>query len=167
MVLVDTDNELLDCFYQAFPQNVQFIISALEAGPRPLLERQKVKRSIYRVCATLELFSDKPETPRRILYTRNVSPQAMGFLSDHPLPLSHGGIVRLPGPSGGILRIACTVLRCRQAAPGWFEGAVYFNRPQFDFDADQLARASADHATPQKPASRTPDCGDDSPSPIA
>jgi hypothetical protein len=29
-----------------------------------------------------------------------------------------------------MIEAACTVLRCRQAAPGWYEGAIYFNRSQ-------------------------------------
>jgi hypothetical protein len=30
--------------------------------------------------------------------------------------------------------VHCTLLRCREAAPGWFEGSVYFNREQPQFD---------------------------------
>jgi hypothetical protein len=167
MVLVDTDSELLDCVHQPFPRDVEFVLSALEAGPRPIQDRHMMRRSAYRVRASLELFSDLPETPQRIVYTRDISSRAMGFLSDHPLPLSHGGTLRLPGPTGTVLRIACTVLRCRQAAPGWFEGAVYFNRPQSHFDADQISGASSASSTPQTPSAQIPDFDGDSPPPNA
>jgi len=140
MVLVDSDNELLlDYAREPFPQEVEFIISALEAGPPPIEDRHKVRRCSYRVRASLRLFSHLPDTPPKIVFTRNVSPQAMGFLSDHPLPLSHGGTIHIAAPSGSVMRIACTILRCRQAAPGWFEGAIYFNRPQPCFDTEQFA----------------------------
>jgi len=36
-------------------------------------------------------------------------------------------------PGGDIRTIACTLLRCREAAPGWYEGRMYFNRQQADF----------------------------------
>jgi hypothetical protein len=140
MVLLDVNDEevLLDCAGEPFPREVEFIISALEAGPRPVEDRHKTRRSSYRMRASLRLFSDMLDSPPRILFTRNVSPTAMGFLSDRPLPLSHGGTARIPTPDGKIVEAACTILRCRQAAPGWFEGAVYFNRPQPRFEADQM-----------------------------
>jgi len=143
MVLVDADDgELVaDCAGEPFPQEVEFIISALEAAPPPLLERQQVRRSRYRVRAALRLFSDAAERATRILFTRNVSPKAMAFLCEYALPLSHGGVLHVPTPGGALLSAACTILRCREAAPGWYEGAVYFNRPQTCFDHERMARA--------------------------
>ena len=69
--------------------------------------------------------------------------QALAFLTNDILTLSHGGILRIPSPSGEILKINCTVLRCREAAPGWFEGAVYFNRDQAIFSAEAMPDAPA------------------------
>lgn len=138
MVLVDVAEleSPVEVASQPFPAEVEFVISALEAGPRPLHERQKRKRMRYRVRATLKLYSDEAGTPPTVLYTRHVNGQALGFLSDRPLALSHGGILRLISPQGQMMQIACTILRCREAAPGWYEGAVYFNREQPLFDAD-------------------------------
>jgi hypothetical protein len=51
------------------------------------------------------------------------------------LPLGYGGIVELATPDGETVRAHCTLLRCRMAAPGWYEGALYFNRPQESFAA--------------------------------
>jgi hypothetical protein len=67
-----------------------------------------------------------------------VSSQAVGFVTSHPLPLSHGGIVLIPRPRGEIEKTSCTVLRCRLAAPKWYEGAVYFNRPQECFSPEEI-----------------------------
>jgi hypothetical protein len=136
MILVEAplDDGLLTDATAPFPPEVDFVISALEAGPRPIIDRQKTKRCQYRVRATLKLFSDAPDARPALLYTRNVTSQALAFLTADVLTLSHGGILRIPSPSGEIIQINCTVLRCREAAPGWFEGAVYFNREQAFFN---------------------------------
>ena len=145
MVLVQPtfDDSLLADAGAPFPAEVEFLISALEAGPKPLIDRQKARRSQYRVRATLKLFSDAPEAKPALLYTRNVTSQALAFLTNDILTLSHGGILRIPSPSGEVLKINCTVLRCREAAPGWFEGAVYFNRDQAIFSAEAMPDAPA------------------------
>ncbi len=124
-----------------FPRDVEFVISALEAGPRPVVDRHKLPRAAYRVRATLKLYSDADGENPKLLYTRHVNTQAMGFLTDRPLTLSHGGVLRIPDPQGNVMEIAVTVLRCREAAPGWFEGAVYFNRPQSMFAAERVMDA--------------------------
>jgi hypothetical protein len=143
MVLVQPtfDHSLLADATAAFPTEVEFLISALEAGPKPLIDRQKERRTQYRVRATLKLFSDAPDTKPALLYTRNVTSQALAFLTNDVLTLSHGGILRIPSPSGEILKINCTVLRYRESAPGWFEGAVYFNREQSFFSAEAMPDA--------------------------
>jgi hypothetical protein len=135
MVLVDETNasDLLSCVGEPFPTEVEFVISALEAGPKPAQDRQKLKRTAYRVRAALRLFSDAPESVASLLFTRHVNPQAVGFLTNRHLPLSHGGILYIPSPDQRMLQIYCTVLRCREAAPGWYEGAAYFNRQQAVF----------------------------------
>ena len=122
----------------SFPREVEFLISALEAGPKPPVERQKLKRTAYRVRATLKLFSDDPDLPPVLLYTRHVNSQAVGFLSSQHLPLSHGGVLRIRSPQGEMLDIYATILRCREVAPGWYEGALYFNREQPGFAADEM-----------------------------
>jgi hypothetical protein len=138
MVLVEApERASRELVAEPFPADVEFVISALEAGPRPLIERHKLRRTPYRVRAMLRLFSDSTGQPPCLLYTRHVNSQAMGFLSAKYLPLSHGGILRIPA-QGKLLEIYCTILRCREAAPGWYEGAVYFNRQQPTFAAENL-----------------------------
>ena len=143
MVLVQPsfDDSLLADATAAFPAEVEFLISALEAGPKPLVDRQKERRSQYRVRATLKLFSDAADAKPALLYSRNVTSQAMAFLTNDVLTLSHGGILRIPSPSGETLKINCTVLRYREAAPGWFEGALYFNREQPFFASEAMPDA--------------------------
>jgi hypothetical protein len=116
-----------------FPAEVQFVLSALDAVPEAIQERRTLQRAEYRVKAMLRLFSDAPDAPPLRLYVRNISERAMGFICPERLPLGYGGLVLLPAPDGRILHVHCTTLRCREATPGWYDGAVYFNRPQVDF----------------------------------
>ena len=115
-------------------REVDMVISALEAGQhRDAVNRRGRVRVRYRVCATLRLFNDVAGLPGRKLFTRDVEPRSLGFVTRHRLPLGYGGQVELLGADGGTVQIACTVLRCRSAAPGWYEGAVGFNREQDTF----------------------------------
>ncbi len=133
MEQADTRVEPRSEYSEAFPTEVDFLISAIEAGYRPRIDRQRWPRMIHRVVAVLKLFSDGETRPSRTLYTRQASLKALGFVTSEHLPLSHGGMLRLADPSGQPVAIACTILRCGEAAPGWYEGAVYFNRDQSIF----------------------------------
>jgi hypothetical protein len=106
------------------------IMSAMEAAGRFQHQRRALRRIPWRVQANLRLFVDTPGHKPRVVYTRDIHARSLGFLSAERLPLGYGGVVDLPAPDGTILSIACTLLRCRQASPGWYEGIVYFNREQ-------------------------------------
>ena len=147
MVLADIGmtDDLLESLALPFPAEVEFLLSAMEAGPRPDVERQQQKRSRYRARAALRLFSDQPGAMPAILFTRTVNTQAVGFVTARRLTLSHGGLLRMPDPgSDRIMEAYCTVLRCREAASGWYEGAVYFNREQRRFAREEMQRLGFD-----------------------
>lgn len=120
------------------PPEVEFILSALEAGEHPGPQRRGVRRSRYRVAASLKLFSDTPQAPPWTLYVRDVNSKGSGFVTRHRLPLGYGGILTISDPHGKTARIDCTLLRCREAAAGWFEGSMYFNREQVMFEPEFL-----------------------------
>ena len=118
-----------------WPPQAELVLSAIEAGQHrnggPTTgERRNGKRTSFRVRAQLRLYSDNPGEPGRVIYTRDIHARGLGFITPHRLPLGHGGLIDLPTPAGKIVSIPCTLLRCREAAPGWFEGSVYFNREQ-------------------------------------
>lgn len=121
----------------AWPPQVELILSALETGQHRAHTEQsrKLRRRSYRVLAKLRLFSDSANAAGWILYTRDVSPRSLGFVTQSRLPLGYGGRIELLLPDGFSSNIECTLLRCRQAAPGWYEGALYFNREQPDFES--------------------------------
>jgi hypothetical protein len=116
-----------------WPAEVDLILSAMEAARQDASDRRIDSRLSYRVRAMLKLFSDAPEQAPWTLYTRDADTRGLGFITSHRLPLGYGGHVELLTPSGAIARIQCTLFRCREAVPGWFEGALYFNREQPDF----------------------------------
>lgn len=125
------------------PPEVEFILSALEAGEYGGPQRRGARRTRYRVAASLKLFSDNPQAPPWTLYMRDINPKGSGFVTRHRLPLGYGGILTITDPSGRQLRVDCTLLRCREAAAGWFEGSMYFNREQRVFEPDQIKEAAA------------------------
>jgi hypothetical protein len=49
------------------------------------------------------------------------------------LPLGYGGTIELAAPGGNVIALNCTLLRCREIASGWYDGALYFNREQAVF----------------------------------
>jgi hypothetical protein len=114
----------------------EMIISALEAGAPAEDDRRAHPRRRYRVAADLRLFSDKPDSPLWRLFTRDVSARGLGFVTRERLPLGYGGMVEFAGPNGKLLSVNGTLFRCREIGNGWFEGALYFNREQFEFAAE-------------------------------
>ena len=115
-----------------WPAQVELIMSALDTGQFDA-NRRSARRNAYRVKARLRLFSDPPMASPWVVYTRDVHSKGLGFISPHRLPLGYGGLIELPGPEGGVIHINCTLSRCREAAPGWYEGSLYFNREQAEF----------------------------------
>ncbi len=117
------------------PAAVRMILSSLDAaGPFAGINHRGGKRRPLRVKAALQLFSDPAGSAPTILYTRDVNPRGLGFITAKRLPLGYGGVVQLrPRADDPILRIDCTLHRCRQVAADWFEGALYFNREQLCF----------------------------------
>lgn len=121
---------------ESWPPEVDLILSAMDAGRDPYAhdERRDVQRIPYRVRATLRLFSDTPGTGPWTVYTRDVDPRGLGFLSPHRLPLGYGGWIELPSPAGRVLKVHCTLFRCRETVKGWYDCALYFNREQHVFE---------------------------------
>jgi hypothetical protein len=117
-----------------WPPEVALIMTAMAAG-RWAEERREMPRLPYHVKASLRLYADEPGSKEKYLFTNNVSPRGLGFLTRHRLPLGYGGTVEIPMPDDRTLTVHCTMLRCRQAAPGWYEGALHFLRDQEEFAA--------------------------------
>ena len=120
----------------AWPAEVELILSALDVGSaqRAGPERRRRVRRSYRSLAELKLFSDQVDARPWVLYTRDAHARGMGFITPHRLPLGYGGKLTVTTPQGNSVKVHCTLTRCREAAPGWYEGALSFNREQVDFE---------------------------------
>jgi hypothetical protein len=122
----------------AWPAEVDLILSAMDSGRHRSadvaagIERRAWARLPFRVKGRLRLFSDAPHVAPRAIYTRDAHARGLGFITPHRLPLGYGGFVEFTGPDGRPRRIQCTLHRCRETAPGWFEGSVHFNREQLE-----------------------------------
>lgn len=115
---------------ELWPREVELILSALEAGKQHD-NRRRHPRTRYRVRGELRLFSDLPGAGPWKLYTRDVSARGVGFITSHRLPLGYGGTVELLSPAGNVISVNGTLFRCREVSPGWYEGAIHFNRDQW------------------------------------
>lgn len=121
---------------ELWPPEVDLILSAMDAAPKPGHDRRESKRLAYRVRAELRLFADGADAEPWVIYTRDADPRGIGFITPHRLPLGYGGSVELLTPSGRKQKIPCTLYRCREVSPGWYEGALYFSREQWMFTAE-------------------------------
>jgi hypothetical protein len=122
---------------ELWPPEVNLILSAMDAAPKPDHHQgRREQRLQYRVRAELKLHADAPDSAPWVLYTRDVDPRGLGFITPDRLPLGYGGWIELFTPRGRKARIDCTIYRCRQVIPEWFEGALYFNREQWMFAAE-------------------------------
>jgi hypothetical protein len=119
-----------------WPPEVELILSAMDAAhDASAPDRRTRLRMLFRARAELRLYSDAPDAPAWEIYTRDCDDRGIGFITPHRLPLGYGGTLEILTPRGHRSTIDCTLYRCREAVPGWYEGALHFNRPQWMFDA--------------------------------
>jgi hypothetical protein len=102
--------------------------STLIGGDFFLHERRNAQRLPYRTRANLKLYADPSDASPAVLYTRDADHRGLGFITPHLLPLGYGGWVSLCAPNGEIVRVECTIYRCRKTVRGWYEGALNFHR---------------------------------------
>ena len=112
---------------QAWPAEVDIILSAMEAGQSIRSDRRDGGRSLHHTRADLRLFSENPLSPPTPLYTRDISPAGIGFITRERLPLGYSGVVNFQQEDGSKVSLACTIFRCREAINGWYEGALQFH----------------------------------------
>ena len=118
----------------AVPQDARFVISVLNGEQRCAGhdERRRFRRESFVAPAELEVLGDAAP-PRTAIYTRDASRWGVGFVTQRPLPVARDATLRI-WIGGEMLMVRSCVLRCREAAPGWFEGAVlfYHEEPRFE-----------------------------------
>ena len=117
-----------------WPAEVDLILSAMRAGGTTWLDQRRRQRIPYRVRSQLTFNADRSRSAT--LYSRDVDPHGMGFITQEPLALGYGGTATFLSPAGKSISVACTVTRCREAVRGWYEGALTFTRSQAIFESE-------------------------------
>jgi hypothetical protein len=116
----------------ADPRDVETAMAAVSSSTAvPEEERRTTARAEYRVDAHLRLLPEVDSEGERVIYTRDIDEWGIGFVTAFAFAPGRKAIVRLQAPSGKELLRRCTVLRCREILPGWFESAVALD----DFEA--------------------------------
>jgi CheY-like chemotaxis protein len=134
-----------------WPAEALAALRALEqrpAGAAGHFHRRQSPRVRYRACGSLRLFADADGAPRRLGYTRDVGARGLGFVTGERLTTGYGGSLSLRLPDGRTRAFGCTVLRCAPLPCGWYEGAVYFNREQWEFRPEFATPAPAPPRAP-------------------
>ena len=129
----------------ALEREARLILSSMEVADAQAYPRlrhpgadagRRGGRCEYHVRAQLALTADGPDAEARTLFTRDVTSDAVGFISPQRLPLGYGGTLTLDAPNGRRVTAAALLTRCRQSVRGWYEGALHFTRPQPDFSPE-------------------------------
>ena len=122
---------LTETFPSSCVSKDQWPLDVLEAfktleGFSPRCERRKLRRARYYTAAQM-LASLHGPVP---VYTRDVNPWLIGLVG--PLHLSNYDhvMLHLPLPDQPTLEVECTVRRCHEFIPGWFDYALHFRREQ-------------------------------------
>jgi hypothetical protein len=116
-----------------WPAEAREMMSRLNDSFPPMMERRRIPRKRYRVEARVALVHAEADAQEMKLYTRDINPWALGFISPHALPAYEHAIIHMPGEDGTILRIKCLIRRCRSFAPGWHQGVIDFEREYPEF----------------------------------
>lgn len=138
LVTDDDDTDLMPLTAEApavpdgWPAEVSMILSAMDMAERPDVDRRAAGRRSHRARADLRLYAHDPMNPPAELFTRDVSPMGLGFITRNPLPLGYNGLVRLTLADGEVVTASCSIYRCREAVGGWYEGALHFTQRQPD-----------------------------------
>ena len=106
------------------------VISSLDAGRSPAVERRAQDRREVRCTGEFRLFADGDGARGRVLYARDGDPHGLGFVCREQLPLGFRGTLWLSDVGNVELTAVATVYRCRPCAAGWYEGMLYFQRSQ-------------------------------------
>ncbi len=114
-----------------WPAEAREMMSRLNDSFPPLMERRRIPRRRYRVEAQV-VFPSGGEEPVYI-YTRDVNPWSLGFITPHALPAYEHVTLHMPNEHGETMRIRCMIRRCKAFAPGWHQGVIDFEREYPEF----------------------------------
>ena len=123
----------------ADPREIDSVIAAVSSNTGvPEEERRGGARADYRVDAHLRLLPEVNGEGERVVYTRDVDEWGIGFVTAFAFAPGRKAIIRLQAPCGKEILRRCTVLRCREILPGWFESAVALDEFETLLSAEEV-----------------------------
>src|SRR5580658_3218557 len=91
---------------------VEMIMSALEAGEQPEVDRRAGPRRSHEIQASLQI--EGKTGPRQItVYTRDADESGLGLYSPVPLSIGQAAVLAVTDPEGRSVQIETFVRRCR------------------------------------------------------
>lgn len=131
--------------------DLDFVFSILageETVSESLGREQRVRPRIgYRVSAVLQRTTLEGEgygqTALLHVYLRDINARGVGFVSRERVRVARDALLHLPLPEGQVHHVGGWILRCREVLPGWYEGAVLFDREQPEFSPEQILAATS------------------------
>lgn len=109
-----------------WPMEIRAAILCLETRSHAGAERRLRNRFPYRVQAELT-WVDLPDADPVAVFTRDINSWTVGTLTLAPMQTGWRCNLRLPDPlSHHALEIACSVYRCTEFYPGWYDVALRF-----------------------------------------
>jgi len=131
----------------SWPADVREVLGSLEGMFPPMMERRKVARDRYYAQATLVVEPSAP-TPTRtpttqFVYIRDINIWAAGYITNQRLSAYGHATVSLVAPDGTLTTTRCMIRRCREFAPGWFDGVLEFDNAVERFSRDNVRKLAA------------------------
>ena len=118
-----------------WPSEVREAFNALESFA-PRCERRKLRRTRYYAAAEMLASLGGPAP----VYTRDVNPWLIGMVTSCHLNNYDHVMLHLPLPNQ-MLEVECTVRRCVEFIPGWYDCSLHFRHEQSLFrDEEWLDR---------------------------
>ncbi|HTL29821.1 MAG TPA: hypothetical protein VL282_11385 [Tepidisphaeraceae bacterium] len=110
---------------ETWPSDVRDLLERLDQAFPKLHDRRVIPRWAFHVAAFLTI----EHAARHQIWTRDINPWNVGFVSRESLTSGATGTLRFEVPGGQIIVVAGQVKRSREFQTGWFEGYINFLQP--------------------------------------
>jgi hypothetical protein len=123
----------------ALPEDAKVVILVLTeessttgSADAAAANRRRFPRCAYQVAATLKKGdgsnADAASAMRMRIYTRDANQWGVGFVAQESIPAGSDAYLILDRPGfARPMHRRCRIVRCREALPGWYEGAAVFH----------------------------------------
>ena len=107
---------------EKWPADVREILARLDGSFPKMHDRRIIPRWLFHA----EGFLTIDHSARHQLWTRDINPWNVGYVSREPLSVASHGTLRLEIPGDEVLVVSAQVKRSREFELGWYEGYLNF-----------------------------------------